>query len=701
MAEGIRQPNRLAHEKSPYLLQHAYNPVDWYPWHPEAFAKAKSEDKPVFLSVGYATCHWCHVMERESFEDETVAGILNRDYVPVKVDREERPDVDHIYMTVCQALTGQGGWPLTVIMTPDRHPFFAGTYFPRDQKYGRPGLIDILNRVATLWEKDRKSLSGTGQQVTDAIKSHFSTPRSGEVPYDVTRRARNALEAQFDEQYGGFGQSPKFPTPHTLSFLTRHYWLEGDQRSLEMVERTLEGMYRGGMYDHVGFGFARYSTDREWLVPHFEKMLYDNALLALAYLDAYQVTGRDLYSRVADEIFTYIERDMTDPSGGFYSAEDADSEGVEGKFYVFTPEELRRVLGPTEADLYCRVFGITPGGNFEGKSIPNLLGGLPQEFARDKGMPDKEIRELVSTARQKVLAYRSERQRPLLDDKILTSWNALMIAALARGGRVLGQSSLVERALRASSFIQDNLYRRDGRLLARFREGEAAIPGYLDDYAFLAYSHIELYWSTLDPDHLERGLEITRDMLDLFWDQDGDGLFLTGSDSEEHIARPREIRDGALPAGASVAAFNLAVLARLTGDESLDDYGGRIMFASGEQVRADPSSHAFLLMALQFQSQPGAEIVIAGDPGDRQTRAMIEAVQGRFLPTSILIFVPDDSTRSRVTGILPHIKDMKSHNGRAVAYVCRDFACREPVSERDELVSMLPGKQDTGERIRR
>lgn len=519
----MKKTNRLIHEKSPYLLQHAYNPVDWYPWSEEAFEKAKREEKPIFLSIGYSTCHWCHVMERESFEDEEVARVLNRDFVAIKVDREERPDVDHVYMTVCQAMTGQGGWPLTVLMTPEKKPFFAGTYFPKRSKYGRTGLLEILERVADAWKRKRTDLLQAGNRVTEAIRGNMDPAVRGELSEEMLTGAYEQLSDQFDERYGGFGQSPKFPRPHDFLFLLRHWKRTGEERALQMVEKTLEAMRRGGIYDHVGFGFSRYSVDDRWHTPHFEKMLYDNALLAVAYLEAYQVTGKEAYARVAREIFTYVLRDMTSPEGGFYSAEDADSEGEEGKFYLWTPEEIREVLGAGMGRLFCECYGVTDAGNFEGKNILHQIGISLSAVAVRHGMGMDELEQKLEEARRKLFQAREQRVRPHRDDKILTSWNALMIVALSRGARVLGERRYADAAEGAARFILKTLRRGDGRLLARYRDGEAAIPAFLDDYAFLAWGLIELYEATLRVEYLRRAADLAREMLDLFGDDRGGG----------------------------------------------------------------------------------------------------------------------------------------------------------------------------------
>lgn len=477
MPNSKRISNRLAKEKSPYLLQHAHNPVDWYPWGPEAFSRAVSEDKPIFLSIGYSCCHWCHVMERESFEDEEVAQILNKNFVCIKVDREERPDIDSIYMSVCQSLTGRGGWPLTVFLTPDKHPFYAGTYFPKYDSMGMMGIMSLLKTVNDSWHSNRKTLLDSAKKIL-AFEKTDRRSADGNITKDIIHDAFSQLKYNFDSKYGGFGSAPKFPSPHNLLFLLRYWYSQKEPYALEIVEKTLDSMKNGGIYDHVGFGFSRYSTDKMWLVPHFEKMLYDNALLAIAYAEALLVTGNSSYSETVHQILDYILRDMTSLEGGFYSAEDADSEGVEGKFYVWTVEEIKEVLGSEDGLEYCKLYDITPAGNFEGLNIPNLIatGALPQ---------DKKT--FVEACRKKLFAHRENRIHPYKDDKILTAWNGLMIAAMAYCGKALGEAKYITSAKKCADFLLQKLVRSDGRLLARYRDGDAALPAYLEDYAFLVW----------------------------------------------------------------------------------------------------------------------------------------------------------------------------------------------------------------------
>ncbi|OYD07132.1 thioredoxin domain-containing protein [Paludifilum halophilum] len=687
----MSEPNRLIKEKSPYLLQHAYNPVDWYSWSEEAFEKARNEDKPIFLSIGYSTCHWCHVMERESFEDEEVAHLLNRWFVSIKVDREERPDVDHIYMSVCQALTGHGGWPLTIIMTPEKKPFFAGTYFPKTSMYGHNGLMEVLERIAQAWKDDRWKVLDVGEKITHAVQTQLKVTQAGELNHEVLEQAYRHFASSFDSEYGGFGGAPKFPRPHDFLFLLRYWKQEKETKALEMVEKTLDAMHRGGIYDHIGYGFARYSVDEKWLVPHFEKMLYDNALLAYVYLEAYQVTNQEVYARVAREIFSYVLRDMTSPEGGFYSAEDADSEGVEGKFYVWTPEEVKKVLGDEEGSLFCDSYDITPKGNFEGKSIPNRIQGSLTSIASRHRLSEEELRDKLEESRQKLFEAREERIHPHKDDKVLTSWNGLMIAALAKGARVLGEEIYAEAAEKAVEWILRELRRSDGRLLARYRDGEAAILGYVDDYAFLTWGLIELYEATFQPENLKEAIRLSEEMLELFGDKEEGGLYFYGKDAEELLTRTKEVYDGATPSGNSVAALNLMRLARITGDPEWGKKADRQLKAFAGSVQQAPMAFSFFLTAFQFAAGPSKEIVIAGPEGDEATQSMLRRVQSDFLPEAVILFRPEGKA-DEITRLVPFTAEQRPIDGRATAYICRNYACRSPVTSLVELQEAINGE---------
>jgi len=684
--------NKLISEKSPYLLQHAHNPVDWYPWGDEAFAKAKAEDKPIFLSIGYSTCHWCHVMERECFEDEEVAALLNQGFVSIKVDREERPDIDSVYMNVCQAMTGSGGWPLTVFLTPEGHPFFAGTYFPKHSRYGGVGFVELLKAIREKWAENREELEGLGKEIMDRIAAQMNESSLGEPNSELLHGGYRSLEKSFDPVYGGFGGAPKFPTPHHLLFLLRYWKRFQKPPALEMVEKTLLAMYCGGIFDHIGFGFSRYSTDRQWLVPHFEKMLYDNALLSLAYLEAYQATGKAFYAKVARDIFTYILRDMTSPEGGFYTAEDADSEGVEGKFYLWTPDEVKDVLGADDGEYFCGLYDITEKGNFEGKNILNLLDKMPELSLDGVIGPDEAERgnplknERVDALRNKLFAAREKRVHPFKDDKILTSWNGLMIAALARGAWILGEQRYAEAAEKAAHFLLEKLRRGDGRLLARYRDGEAAYPAYLDDYAFLAWGLLELYQATFKVKYLEEAIRLTREMYALFWDHKNGGFYFSADDQGEGLGvRGKEIADLAIPSGNSVAAWNLLHLSRLTGAEDFNDLSYRQLRSFAGAAGRAPHSCTFYLCALDYYLGPAQEIVVAGRMDDQETQKLLDVLRSAYLPQATVILYQEGNEGERIAALAPHAADKKPVGGRAAVYICENYSCRQPVTSPQEL----------------
>jgi uncharacterized protein YyaL (SSP411 family) len=690
-AKGADFENRLAKEKSPYLLQHADNPVHWLPWGDDAFKKATREDKPIFLSIGYATCHWCHVMAHESFEDHEVAEILNTHFVSVKVDREERPDVDKIYMSVCQALTGRGGWPLTVLMTPDAKPFFAGSYFPKTSRMGMPGLMDILRQLADLWQNDQNRILTSGDKIAEAIQ-----PRSGGGPSAPTpdlktlKKAFDQLSRSFDARLGGFGKAPKFPTPHNLTFLLRHDLKHPGTGALQMVEKTLDAMRNGGIFDQIGLGFHRYSVDDQWLVPHFEKMLYDQALLAMAYAECYQATKKEPFGRVTREIFTYVLRDMTDGEGGFYSAEDADSEGEEGLFYVWTPEEISAHLGNEAGALFCRFYNISESGNFEGgKSIPHITLS-PESFAEREGIDSKAFLDLLESAREKLFAIRERRIHPLKDDKIITSWNGLMIGALSKGAQALDDTRYARAAEKAAAFILKNLVDHKGRLLRRYREGEAALPAYLDDYAFTVWGLLELYEATFNTHWLEKALLLNREMIDIFWDDTNGGLFFTGKGNERLITQSKEFYDGALPSGNSVAALNFLRLSRMTGDPTLAQTTEKLMDVFSEQVAHYPMAHTQFLGAVDFMVGPTREIVIAGNPEFDTTRAMSKTIREKFIPNKVVMLRPDGTTADeKCVALAPFLADMPAQSGGTTVYICEQYACKAPVTTLEELEAAL------------
>lgn len=625
-------------------------------------------------------------MAHESFEDQAIADMLYKDFISIKVDREERPDIDHIYMAVCQAMTGQGGWPLTVFLTPEKKPFFAGTYFPRSRKYNRAGFVEIIAQLAGKWREDPDRVCELGDQViTETSSRLLENQTGGFLSEETLHEAFRLYESSFDGKNGGFGTFPKFPTSHNLSFLLRYYKRTGNVRALEMVEKTLDAMHRGGLYDHIGFGFSRYSVDAEWLVPHFEKMLYDNALMVMTYIEAYQVTGKAQYAEVAEQIITYVLRDMTDEGGGFYSAEDADSEGEEGKFYVWTMDEVEEVLGIEEGDLYNEIYGLTESGNFEGKNIPNLRNTTLASVARRKQIPLDALKQRLEAARVKLFAHREKRIHPGKDDKILTSWNGLMIAALSKAARALDKPSYAAAATKAADFLLRELRREDGRLLARYRDGEAAFLGYVDDYAFLVWGLIELYETTFELRYLREAVHLNAEMLLLFGDEEKGGLYFYGSDAEQLLTRPKEIYDGAMPSGNGAAALNMLRLSRLTYDAKLSQAADEQLQAFAGAVSKYPPGHALTLAALDFAYGEASEIVIAGDPAKHETQHMLRAVQRQYLPNALLILHPPGAAGEEVRQLIPLVQDKLPLGGRPTAYVCQNFACQAPTQDIEDL----------------
>ena len=697
MAMVERTPNRLISEKSPYLLQHAYNPVDWYPWGDEAFDRAKQEDKPIFLSIGYSTCHWCHVMEKESFEDEEVARRLNRTFVCIKVDREERPDIDQIYMTVCQIMTGSGGWPLTIIMTPDRRPFFAATYLPKTSRFGRMGLVELADRIDLLWKTRRRELAASADKIMAALATVEKAPEPTQVSDKTLEAAYEGLAKSYDASYGGFGSSPKFPTPHQLFFLLRYWHRTGEAHALEMVENTLGHMRMGGIYDHIGYGFHRYSTDRQWLLPHFEKMLYDQALIAIAYLEAFQATGNRDYGKTAEEIFQYVLRDMCSPMGGFYCAEDADSEGVEGKFYVWTKKEVLEILGHSLGELFCKVYNIREEGNYtqeatgkpNGTNIVHLSKGL-KAIAGELKLAKIDLARQMELCRQKLLEQREKRVRPERDDKILTDWNGLMIASLAIGARVLHNPQYLEAARRAADFVLRYLKTTDGRLVHRYRDGQAAVEAHLDDYAFLVWGLIELYEASFDAAYLAEALSVNEVMLRHYWDPLKGGLFFTPDDGEQLIIRKKGLYDGAVPSGNSIALANLLRLSHLTAKTDLEQKASEMIRAFSGQVAQSPLAYTQFLCAVDFALGPTKELLIIGQEQAPDTREMIRAATG-FHPRMVVVLRPSGRDRSAIDFVAGFAKEYQAVGGKATAYLCEGFACRKPITDPDELAKVLAG----------
>ncbi|MFH1799912.1 MAG: thioredoxin domain-containing protein [Candidatus Omnitrophota bacterium] len=699
--------NRLIHEKSPYLLQHAHNPVDWYLWGEEAFSKAEKEDKPIFLSVGYFTCHWCHVMEEESFTNPEIAKIMNDHFVSIKVDREERPDLDSLYMQVVMGLTGSGGWPMTVILTPDLKPFFGGTYFPPEDRWGNPGLRTILQTIAGKWKTEREQILESSESITDEVRAHAQAQAvtSHALDEKTLEKAYQQLRSQFDSRYGGFGGAPKFQSSHTLSFLLRYWKRTGDPQALEMVEKTLQEMAKGGIYDPIGGGFHRYSTDSEWRVPHFEKMLYDQAMLSKTYLEVYQATGKEEYARMAREIFDYVLRDMTGSDGTFYSAGDADSASdpsrphkkSEGAFYLWSQDEIVSVLGKERADIFNFYYGVAPNGNapqdpqgeFKGKNILYEAHSLDETAKRFKRGPE-EIAALLKESKQILFAIRSKRLRPHLDDKVLTDWNGLMISSLAFGSRVLNEPRYRDAAKKAANFLLKNMKRKDGRLMHRYRDGEVAITGFIDDYGFFTQGLYDLYEATFDPRYLGEADFFLKDMFRLFWDPAVGGFFLTGKDAEKLIARTKELYDGAIPSGNSVAILSLFRIGRLTMDLEMETWARSALEAFSGDIDKFPAGYPQMLIALNFAIGPSHEIVIAGDAEGPGTQAMIREIYSQFLPNKVVaLHPPKGEDASRVEALSPFIKKQTMLDGKTTVYVCKNFVCDFPITDISAIRKLL------------
>ncbi|MCK9424605.1 MAG: thioredoxin domain-containing protein [Ignavibacteriaceae bacterium] len=687
-------PNKLINEKSPYLLQHAYNPVEWYAWNDEAFNKAQEEDKPVFLSIGYSTCHWCHVMEKESFEDEEIAGLMNKSFISIKVDREERPDIDAVYMAVCQVLTGSGGWPLTILMTPDKKPFFAGTYFPKESKYGRTGLKDLLPKIEKYWKNERQDLLASANQITDAMQQTTDSRFGKDFTSSIMDLAFRQYRERFDHQFGGFGNAPKFPTPHNLLFLLRYFHRTKNNEALEIVTKTLTEMRKGGMFDQIGFGFHRYSTDRQWLVPHFEKMLYDQAMLMLAFTEAFQVTGNELFKQTVYEIYEYIDRELTSSNGAFFSAEDADSEGEEGKFYLWRTEEIRKILGK-DADLFINVFQVKEEGNFlepfkgenHGENILHLLKTI-HEFADENNLHSEELNVKVSQLLKKLFEEREKRIHPHKDDKILTDWNGLMIAALAKAGAVFDEEKFVRSAEYSVRFILGNLKTNDGLLLHRFRDGDAAINGNLDDYAFIVFALLELYEAAFKVDYLQQAESLQKALDKHFADDVYGGYFFTSDFAEELIFRQKEIYDGAIPSGNAVTMLNLLKLARYTGNLDYENKALDLSRAFHEQVKATPMGHPFLMVALEFMLSESCEIVIVGDEKTEKIQNAISVLRRKFIPNKIVI-CKNPKESNVFNEIYNYTKNLTEINGEPAFYLCKNFTCELPTNDFTELLNKL------------
>ena len=685
-------PNRLINETSPYLLQHANNPVDWYPWGEEALERARSEDKPILLSIGYSACHWCHVMERESFEDETIAGLMNENFVNIKVDREERPDLDQVYMQAVQMLTGSGGWPMTVFLTPEGKPFYGGTYFPPDDRQGMPGFPRLLTSIAEAYSTNRGEVDRVTQQLTTQMSQSNQVPQGTSIlTVDILHQAYSSLATNFDYQNGGFGNAPKFPQPMTPEFLLRYYHHGYNPRALELVELTLEKMAYGGIYDQIGGGFHRYSTDPYWLVPHFEKMLYDNALLARLFLHTYLITGRALYRRVVEETLDYVLREMTDPSGGFYSAQDADSEGVEGKFFVWSPGEINAVMGDTDGEVFAGYYGVTAGGNFEGKNILNIRQN-PEEFAETKGLTADQLGDIINRGSKALLEVREQRIHPMRDDKVLASWNGLMLRSFAEAAAALGRPDYLAVAIKNAGFLVGSM-KSDGRLLRTYRDGQAKLLGYLEDYSFVIDGLLALYEATFDLRWLEEAVTLADSMIELFWDEGIGGFYDTGSDHETLVVRPRDVFDNAQPCGGSVASDVLLRLAVFTGKSDYSAKAAVPLRSLHQAMSQSPGGTGHWLSALDFYVSPPKEIAVIGPRDDPATQALLDTVFHRFLPNKVVMGVepPLSPTVGNSGSDIPLLAGRGMVGGLPSAYVCQNYACQLPVTDPAGLAEQLSG----------
>jgi len=672
----------LQTEKSPYLLQHVDNPVDWYPWTEQAFKRAQTENCLIFLSIGYSTCHWCHVMAHECFEDNDVAALLNDNYVAIKVDREERPDIDQVYMEVCQRLTGSGGWPLTIIMTPDAQPFYAATYIPKHGRQGRPGMMELLPWMVARWQEDPDFLRNAARDIVAEMKKRRDGSSSETIGVDLHAGAERALKKSYDNQFGGFGQAPKFPRPHDLTFFLHRYRVTADQHCLKIVEQTLLQMRCGGIFDQLGFGFHRYATDRKWLVPHFEKMLYDQAGLVLAYLDAWQVTGNPFYMRTVREVLTYLLRDMLSPEGAFFSAEDADSEGEEGAFYLWSVDKIRELLGD-RAEAFCQAYNLTERGNYHDEATGKLTGNnilhLSPEVDVSVGHGERFVAE-----RELLFRERAKRIRPHLDDKIITAWNGLAISALAEAGRVLGDEDYVAQAAKSAEFVLSKMSDNRSRLLRRYRVGDAAISAFSEDYAFLVRGLLDLYNADFNAEWLDQAVRVAGLLVELFQDPLSGRLYDTPLDGEDLLVRPAGTFDGAMPAASSVALEIFARLYLLTGDDAWRGAADLLLNSLSSELSAYPAGYTQALQSTNWLLCATREIVIVGRPGDSITDQMLELIRSRKLVQTVVLFKSEQAT-GVISRLAPFVEDMTMIDGQGAAYVCQGFSCRAPVTTIDEL----------------
>ena len=706
-----RRANRLISEKSPYLLQHAYNPVDWHPWGQEAFQKAQRLNKPIFLSVGYSTCHWCHVMERESFSNPEIATIMNEHFISIKVDREERPDVDQLYMTFVQATTGSGGWPMSVFLTPELKPFFGGTYFPPESHRGRPGFKELLLKIKEQWQTNRGAILASAGKLTDALQGLRHTSGDGTLTLgkELLDRTYHWYVSAYDSARGGFGRAPKFPRPVNFNFLFRYYARTGEKKALQMTTHTLRRMALGGMYDHIGGGFHRYSTDENWHVPHFEKMLYDQAQLAVSYLEAFQITGDEFFAEIARHIFQYVERDLTSKEGAFYSAEDADSplslehpeKHAEGAFYVWREQEILDILGEQDAAIFNHYHGVRKGGNverdpfgeFTSKNILHISSTL-EETAQKFGKSRGAVKQTLERSRQKLFEVRAKRPRPLLDDKVITAWNGLMISAFARGYQVLQESRYLKAAERAASFLLDKLYDDDGKVLyRRYREGETGVEGFLDDYAFVTQGLLDLYETSLEGRWLTLAMELTERQNQLFLDQSRGGFFSTTGKDSSILIRMKEDYDGAEPSPNSIAVLNLLRLSQMADSQEWREIAGKSIQAFETRLTKTPQGVPQLMVAVNYYLAKPKQILIAGERSAAGTRAILREVHKRFLPNKIIVLADGGPAQDRLAAGLEILKNLRRIDGQATAYICENYVCNLPTNNAEVVARLLDGQR--------
>ena len=679
--------NRLAESSSPYLLQHKNNPVDWYPWGDEAFQKAAELDIPIFLSIGYSTCHWCHVMAHESFEDEQVAQLLNKNFISIKVDREELPEIDHVYMSVCQAMTGRGGWPLTIIMTPDKEPFFAGTYFPKNGRFGRPGMMELLPSIADAWKNRRAELVQSAEKINEYLVKSNTKELGTPLSKAILKETYSQFVNSYDKDHGGFGTQPKFPSPHNLVYLLRYHHMTDDKIALEMVEKTLQEMRLGGIFDHVGYGFHRYATDKEWLVPHFEKMLYDQAMLVMAYTEAFQITRKTEYKKTAEEILTYVQRDMTDVKGGFYSAEDADSEGEEGLFYIWTIQELQSIIGEEDTQFIQNIFNLTPEGNFKdeasGQSTGKNIFHLKTPISNSKDL------KKLSQIREKIFHIREKRIHPLKDDKILTDWNGLMIAAMAKAGVAFRDNVLIESAEKSAKFIFNNLMDKDGRLQKRYRKGKSGLDAHLDDYAFFVWGLLELYEATFKIEYLKNAIQLSDIMVSEFWNESSGGFYLGSDQTEKLIVRAMTGYDGAIPSGNSIAAMNLLKLTRITGEIKWAEMADKTFKVFSNEINRVPSGYTSMVTAFLFEYDHPKEIVVVGSGSDPATQVALTRMKSEYIPGKILLFKDTDQLSPGLSSLAKWTATQETIGDKVTFYVCQDFACKIPTTDIKEALIFI------------